>query len=600
MMDFSARTMSDNTWQPTVDSRPFNAVTQVPNLIKMIIWDLDDTFWRGTLAEGGISFLQENLEIVKALCSRGIVSSICSKNNHVDAQRVLEQHSAWSYFVFPRIEFTAKGAAVAAIIDHANLRPDNVLFIDDNQLNLEEARHYVPTVMTARPEDILPLLLDLPQAKGKQDPNFTRLHQYKQLEQKASDQAVTSLGNQDFLRSCNVRVKIAIDVESHFDRVVELINRSNQLNFTKVRVETPEAVAAFRKALGEFGIHAGVVSASDKYGDYGIIGFFMVKRRAASQHLKHFVFSCRTMNMGIEQYVYELLGEPTCKIVPPVANGLKAFDKVDWIQPSDQDGWASTGVSDEKLVLLGGCDLMQVATYCSTRRVEYVNKVARGVQIRYDDPGFILSSREAIAASDLLPTIPCWSKEDAVRFDADLSDARTVIVSLWEMLNGDYMLLGDELMIRLGPRLRTYIDGNLDAPCRRQCTFIRLTIAQKLELVVRSLDRIAQLSPTAHARFLLGINVAGITQGVERRNAYNKAAADYCERSRAFEYVAIDDVVPKEELLDGIHLTRKGYFALASKMIERMKTGAPPAYASRDIQTGFGDVTQKAKILNPT
>ena len=33
--------------------------------IKIIIWDLDDTFWKGTLSEGGITPIAENIKLVK-------------------------------------------------------------------------------------------------------------------------------------------------------------------------------------------------------------------------------------------------------------------------------------------------------------------------------------------------------------------------------------------------------------------------------------------------------------------------------------------------------------------------------------------------------
>ena len=47
--------------------------------IKLVIWDLDDTFWNGVLSEDKVTFNERNIEIVKTLTDRGIVNSICSK-----------------------------------------------------------------------------------------------------------------------------------------------------------------------------------------------------------------------------------------------------------------------------------------------------------------------------------------------------------------------------------------------------------------------------------------------------------------------------------------------------------------------------------------
>ena len=38
--------------------------------VRLVIWDLDETFWRGTLTEGGITFLPEHKEIVIELARR--------------------------------------------------------------------------------------------------------------------------------------------------------------------------------------------------------------------------------------------------------------------------------------------------------------------------------------------------------------------------------------------------------------------------------------------------------------------------------------------------------------------------------------------------
>jgi len=39
--------------------------------VKHVIWDLDETFWRGTLSEGPIDYRMENHDIVMELTQRG-------------------------------------------------------------------------------------------------------------------------------------------------------------------------------------------------------------------------------------------------------------------------------------------------------------------------------------------------------------------------------------------------------------------------------------------------------------------------------------------------------------------------------------------------
>ncbi len=49
--------------------------------VKLVVWDLDDTFWKGTLSEGPVELDPVLVELVRTLNRRGIVNAICSKND---------------------------------------------------------------------------------------------------------------------------------------------------------------------------------------------------------------------------------------------------------------------------------------------------------------------------------------------------------------------------------------------------------------------------------------------------------------------------------------------------------------------------------------
>ena len=59
--------------------------------VKIVIWDLDDTFWKGTLSEGNVRPVSKNIELVKELTDRGIMNSIVSKNDERKAMAVLKE-----------------------------------------------------------------------------------------------------------------------------------------------------------------------------------------------------------------------------------------------------------------------------------------------------------------------------------------------------------------------------------------------------------------------------------------------------------------------------------------------------------------------------
>lgn len=116
--------------------------------IKLVIWDLDNTFWKGILSEGEVVLNDKNIRLVRSLADKGIVNSICSKNNFEEAKAKLEKYNIWGYFVFPSIDWCAKAPRIEHLIKTMKLRAANVLFIDDDSINLNEARFFLPDIMT--------------------------------------------------------------------------------------------------------------------------------------------------------------------------------------------------------------------------------------------------------------------------------------------------------------------------------------------------------------------------------------------------------------------------------------------------------------------
>lgn len=354
------------------------------NKIKLIVWDLDDTFWHGTISEGPVSMNPEHCDFVRRLVDRGVMNSICSKNDFDTVRTRLETEGLWDYFVFPSIDWSPKAKRIADIIDHMSLRPVNVLFIDDNPLNLNEARFYIPDLNVLDVRDIAGILAQAATA-GKDDSRHKHLSQYHQLEKKV--EASTHFDSTDeFLIQSRIQVDVNHDCLPHLDRISEMVLRTNQLNFTKLRSSADE----LRRVLADPVYQCGVVSAHDIYGDYGIVGFYALDTRDCS--LLHFLFSCRTMGMGIEQYIYEQLCFPSLVINGDVSVTLEKVHKAHWINTGDQQPEATAACesasTDSKLRILlkGPCDMDSVLPYLSGNRncdirTEFNFIDARGVAV---------------------------------------------------------------------------------------------------------------------------------------------------------------------------------------------------------------------------
>ena len=113
---------------------------------KLVIWDLDDMFWRGTLSEELIVPVDANCRALRELAEVGIVSSICSRNDYEQARVKLIEMGLWDYFARPVIQWSAKGSSVMELIEDLHLRPVNVVFIDDNAANLADVAFHCPGI----------------------------------------------------------------------------------------------------------------------------------------------------------------------------------------------------------------------------------------------------------------------------------------------------------------------------------------------------------------------------------------------------------------------------------------------------------------------
>jgi FkbH-like protein len=368
--------------------------------IKLVIWDLDETFWGGTLSEEAVFVDAAHADVVRELNRRGIVNSICSKNDFEQARLRLASEDLWDEFVFPSISWSPKGTQIAQIIEDMQLRPVNVLFLDDNIGNLQEARHYVPGIQTAGPE-LIDDLLTLPQLKGKDDRSLSRLQQYRLLERKTADRAVVAGSNDEFLRSCDIRVELDADCAPEAARIEELINRTNQLNFTKHRMTEAE----FRDLIADEERDTGYVRVRDRYGDYGVCGFYSVR----DGRLTDFVFSCRILHMGVEQWLHAHLGHPRLEIVGDVATSLEEHDQVDWISLVDHEEArrapkaVDKAVANARIMLKGGCDLWLVHDFLDgSLKTEFTYPSSTGADVRGDHTEVLRQSAQDLSEFGLV------------------------------------------------------------------------------------------------------------------------------------------------------------------------------------------------------
>jgi len=549
--------------------------------IKIVIWDLDETFWDGTLSEGAITWNAEHSRIVRELCARGIVSSICSKNDEEAVKRVLAERSMWEYFVFPEISWNPKGEAIRRLLHSAQLRAENALFIDDNPMNLEEAAFSNPGIICAGPESIAGLLDD-PRVEGKEDPDMTRLAHYRILENRQQFAAKSDLDNTSFLRQSGIRVRIEHDVGAHLDRIIELANRSNQLNYTKIRfnenIETArtELLAQISEPNGQ----SACIFVKDDYGDYGLVGFYLIKTGNLKTKLKHFLFSCRILNMGVEQWLYQTLGAPQVKIAQPVATQLKRNVVVDWITT---DGTAAKNGAEirprPRIILRGACDMVAISHYLRFEYdvVEQVNFDRNGHSIRYDQFDFLFSLDAYREHADEIDKLGVYTRQDLTVdfFDANADAYIYSSMMEWRILRFRHKTLGFVLPLTNKALARIKGDPQRFAVLARD--YQRIGTIQN-QMFVNMIRKIRLAVPAEKPVFFVLANDRVLPENQEeslrelnaRHNALVKSATAHFRNTFCVDFSSI--VTERRHVTDGInHFDRLVYWQAAGAIKETLE-----------------------------
>ena len=133
--------------------------------IKLVIFDLDETLWK--MEDGYCSILRPPLkeaspdtitdsagrtitlqrgvrELLKSLSEAGIILSVASGNESEPTTEIMKRFRIYEYFKYPQLGWASKRILAQRIIsllyenDNIQIKPDEVLVIDDWESNLEE------------------------------------------------------------------------------------------------------------------------------------------------------------------------------------------------------------------------------------------------------------------------------------------------------------------------------------------------------------------------------------------------------------------------------------------------------------------------------
>ncbi|ADI12776.1 putative methoxymalonate biosynthesis protein (OzmB) [Streptomyces bingchenggensis BCW-1] len=286
-------------------------VTEQHPTVKCLIWDLDNTLWRGTLLEGDeVEIPPAVRDVVVELDSRGILQSVASRNDHTHAWERLEKLGLAEYFVLPRIGWGAKSVSVRAIADELNFALSAVAFIDDQPTERAEVEFHLPDVRCYPAEDALSL-----PTRPEFSPTVVthdarrRREMYQAGFRRESERSEHSGTDEEFLRSLSLELRIEHAGDEEISRVEELTLRTSQMNATGVHYSDQD----LRSLIVDERHEVLVASLTDRFGPHGAIGVILLERRPDADHIKLLATSCRVVSFGVGAALLRWLTDETAR-----------------------------------------------------------------------------------------------------------------------------------------------------------------------------------------------------------------------------------------------------------------------------------------------
>lgn len=281
---------------PLQEKIPLDVLT-IHKPIKVLVWDLDNTLWDGILVEDGEARVQLKkgiVEVIKTLDARGIVSSIASKNDHDRAWAHIKALGLAAYFVFPEINWGPKSQSVRRIAENFNVGKDAIAFIDDSAFERNEVKNVHPEVSVFKHNDYL-TFIDLaafnPQTSTESASRRTfYLNQQRRLAKHASFDGEYD----EFIKTCDIQLQIRRAQLTFIDRIHELVQRTNQMNFSATRYDRE----ILTQLIQDRSVATFFLNANDKFGDYGMVGFCIIDLN--QRRVTDLMFSCRIQSKRVE------------------------------------------------------------------------------------------------------------------------------------------------------------------------------------------------------------------------------------------------------------------------------------------------------------
>jgi FkbH-like protein len=281
---------------------------------KALIFDCDNTLWKGVLGEDGfdnIKIYNEIQHLILHLAKKGVIICLCSKNNPQDVDNVLENHPDMilrdEHIVVKKVNWSDKVSNLKSISQDLNIGLDSLVFIDDSSFEIGLIKKELPTIKTFQvpvKEYEYGLMMrevsNLFYSPSQTKEDIQKVKIYKKQLQRSEDRG--RVGNiEDYLRSLGLALIVHVDDLSQVSRIAQMTQKTNQFNLTTIRYTESDI-----KKLVEDELKTVIsISVSDKYGDSGVTGLAILDSDKSA--IDTLLLSCRVLGRNIEYKFMDII-----------------------------------------------------------------------------------------------------------------------------------------------------------------------------------------------------------------------------------------------------------------------------------------------------
>ena len=283
---------------------------------KCLVLDLDNTLWGGVIGDdnlNGIKLGNETPEgeayldfqkYIKNLKNRGVILAVSSKNNeeiaksafsHADSVLSLNDFSSF------KSNWEPKDINILKIAKEINIGTDSIVFIDDNPSERALVNSQLPSVSV--PNIGKNILNYIDHIEGNQFFELSNITSEDSLRSKFYNENIKRTKKQsefkdykEFLKSLEMKAEISEFKEDSLERITQLINKTNQFNFTTKRY-LPSDIKLIKNSDNYISLSARLI---DKFGDNGLISVIIGKVNKNSCNIEAWLMSCRVLKRDME------------------------------------------------------------------------------------------------------------------------------------------------------------------------------------------------------------------------------------------------------------------------------------------------------------